>query len=173
MPIHPVSSGGYQWGGHGKKYYGAGAKQRAIRQAVAAHASGFHEGLVEEVLNEKVKNIKPRNLPSVPGLQYVVHYVADHKYFSLLHKDSGKYLLKSLPIEFVIKTVDLADHFFSRYDFTKKDEDIAKEAKMIHPALEQFKAEVERINEPPDVNKTLKKVNGISKTIKRTVNKKK
>jgi len=40
MPVHKVV-GGYQWGGHGKVYKGAGAKAKAAAQGRAVHASGY------------------------------------------------------------------------------------------------------------------------------------
>ena len=41
MPVHSTGGGGYQWGGHGKKYYGKGAKAKAARQGRAAYANGY------------------------------------------------------------------------------------------------------------------------------------
>lgn len=38
MPIHKVP-GGWQWGGHGKVYK---KRSDAVKQAQAAHASGYH-----------------------------------------------------------------------------------------------------------------------------------
>jgi hypothetical protein len=43
MPVHRTSSGGYQWGGHGKIYHGKDAKKKAAAQGAAAHASGYQE----------------------------------------------------------------------------------------------------------------------------------
>ena len=43
MPIHKTKSGGWQWGNSGKVYYGAGAKQKAEKQAKAAYAHGYKE----------------------------------------------------------------------------------------------------------------------------------
>jgi len=40
MPVHKKGSG-YQWGKHGKTYYGKGAKQKALKQARAIYASGY------------------------------------------------------------------------------------------------------------------------------------
>lgn len=40
MPVHPTN-GGYQWGGHGKVYYGKGARAKAGAQGAAAHAAGY------------------------------------------------------------------------------------------------------------------------------------
>lgn len=39
MPIHKTSSGGFQWGSHGRIY---ASRAGAERQAAAAHANGFH-----------------------------------------------------------------------------------------------------------------------------------
>jgi len=41
MPVHKTKSGGYQWGSHGKIYYGKNAKKRAAAQGRAAYASGY------------------------------------------------------------------------------------------------------------------------------------
>ena len=50
MPVHKVRAKnpetgrvqvGYQWGQHGKIYFGAGAVRRATRQGQAAHAAGY------------------------------------------------------------------------------------------------------------------------------------
>jgi len=46
MPVHKVRRGGkvgYQWGKHGKIYFGKGAKAKAERQARAIYASGYKE----------------------------------------------------------------------------------------------------------------------------------
>ena len=40
MPIHP-ENGGEQWGNHGKVYHGPDAKEKAAKQAAAAHANGW------------------------------------------------------------------------------------------------------------------------------------
>ncbi len=40
MPIHKAGSG-EQWGSHGKVYHGPDAKEKAEKQAAAAHANGF------------------------------------------------------------------------------------------------------------------------------------
>ncbi len=40
MPIHEVD-GGEEWGNHGKIYHGPDAKEKAEKQAAAAHANGF------------------------------------------------------------------------------------------------------------------------------------
>lgn len=41
MPVHKTKGGGYQWGHHGKKYYGKNAKAKAARQGRAARANGY------------------------------------------------------------------------------------------------------------------------------------
>jgi len=41
MPVHRTKGGGYQWGRHGKIYYGKGAKAKAARQGRAARVSGY------------------------------------------------------------------------------------------------------------------------------------
>lgn len=45
MPTHPIKRKGkivgYQWGKHGKKYYGKGAKKKAERQGRAIRSSGY------------------------------------------------------------------------------------------------------------------------------------
>lgn len=44
MPIHKVIKNGktgYQWGKHGKVYYGSGAKKKAEAQAKAAYSHGY------------------------------------------------------------------------------------------------------------------------------------
>jgi hypothetical protein len=45
MPVHKVHGAngkvGYQWGGHGKVYYGPGAEQKAAKQGQAAYANGY------------------------------------------------------------------------------------------------------------------------------------
>lgn len=40
MPVHKVGSG-YQWGKHGKIYYGKNAKKKAAKQGRAAYAHGY------------------------------------------------------------------------------------------------------------------------------------
>ena len=40
-PVHAVSGGGYQWGGHGKVYHGSDAKAKATAQGRAAYANGY------------------------------------------------------------------------------------------------------------------------------------
>lgn len=45
MPVHSIPGDGFQWGSHGKKYYGKGAKRKAIMQGAAAHASGYKGGM--------------------------------------------------------------------------------------------------------------------------------
>ena len=40
-PVHSVKGGGMQWGGHGKVYRGKGAKAKAMKQGMAAHARGY------------------------------------------------------------------------------------------------------------------------------------
>ena len=40
-PVHSVSGGGYQWGGHGKVYRGPGAQAKAAAQGRAAYAHGY------------------------------------------------------------------------------------------------------------------------------------
>ena len=44
MPVHRTTLKGktaYQWGEHGKKYTGPGAREKAARQGRAAHAAGY------------------------------------------------------------------------------------------------------------------------------------
>ena len=41
MPVHRTKGGGYQWGNHGKIYYGKNAKKKAEEQGQAAHAHGY------------------------------------------------------------------------------------------------------------------------------------
>ena len=40
-PVHSVSGGGYQWGGHGKVYHGDSARAKAAAQGRAAYAHGY------------------------------------------------------------------------------------------------------------------------------------
>lgn len=40
MPVRKVGDG-YQWGNHGKIYYGPGARRKAERQGAAAYANGY------------------------------------------------------------------------------------------------------------------------------------
>lgn len=40
MPVRKVGDG-YQWGHHGKIYYGPGAKEKAAKQGQAAYANGY------------------------------------------------------------------------------------------------------------------------------------
>jgi len=40
MPVHKTGSG-YQWGSHGKIYYGSGARAKAAAQGRAAYAHGY------------------------------------------------------------------------------------------------------------------------------------
>lgn len=41
MPVHKTKEGAYQWGKHGKKYKGSGAKAKAAKQGRAAYANGY------------------------------------------------------------------------------------------------------------------------------------
>lgn len=41
MPVHKVGKNCFQWGNHGKKYCGKGARQKAAAQGQAAYASGY------------------------------------------------------------------------------------------------------------------------------------
>lgn len=44
MPVHRVHRGGrvgYQWGDHGKSYFGPGAEEKAALQGRAAYAHGY------------------------------------------------------------------------------------------------------------------------------------
>lgn len=50
MPVHRTKGGGYQWGSHGKIYYGKGARDKATKQGQAAYASGYKK---DEVLETK------------------------------------------------------------------------------------------------------------------------
>ena len=46
MPVHKTTYKGktaYQWGSHGKKYTGKEAKEKAEKQGIAAHSSGYRE----------------------------------------------------------------------------------------------------------------------------------
>lgn len=52
MPVHKTSGGGYQWGNHGKIYYGKSAKKKAGRQGAAAHAAGY-KGSVQNACKSK------------------------------------------------------------------------------------------------------------------------
>lgn len=56
MPIHKEGSG-FQWGNHGKIYP---TKEGAVKQAQAAHASGYKskEGALAEHMNKKKRKVK-------------------------------------------------------------------------------------------------------------------
>lgn len=56
MPIHKEGSG-FQWGNHGKVYP---TKEGAVKQAQAAHASGYKskEGALVEYMNKKKRKVK-------------------------------------------------------------------------------------------------------------------
>jgi hypothetical protein len=41
MPVHSSGGGCYRWGGHGKRYCGKGAKEKAAKQGAAAYAHGY------------------------------------------------------------------------------------------------------------------------------------
>jgi hypothetical protein len=44
MPVHKVRENGkvgYQWGQHGKVYFGRDAAMKAAKQGQAAHANGY------------------------------------------------------------------------------------------------------------------------------------
>lgn len=150
MPIRHVS-GGYKWGNHGKTYK---SRQKAINQMKAAFANGYRG---ESYVTEKVVDVNPRTLSSVPGLKFVVHHVAKLKYFSLQHEKSKKFLIKSMHIEKVRPVVDLANHFFGGYDFTGSHDDIAKNASHLYGAVKSFRSEVDRIHAPPKELPKIKK----------------
>lgn len=44
MPVRKIA-GGYQWGGHGKKYRGKGAHAKAVKQEIAARYHGYGGGM--------------------------------------------------------------------------------------------------------------------------------
>jgi hypothetical protein len=52
MPIHKLSGGGWQWGKSGKKYYGKGAKKKAIKQMIAVKESGWIEKMEKNLINK-------------------------------------------------------------------------------------------------------------------------
>ncbi|MHB8391453.1 MAG: hypothetical protein ACYDBH_18045 [Acidobacteriaceae bacterium] len=52
MPIHKAGSG-EQWGNHGKVYHGPDAKEKAEKQAAAAHANGFRGDAGESLIASK------------------------------------------------------------------------------------------------------------------------
>jgi hypothetical protein len=110
-----------------------------------------------ESLQEAAKDIYPRKLSNVPGLKYVVHHVAGHKYLSLQHEKSGKYLVKSMHVGKIRDSVDLADHFFKGYDFTKHHDDLAKDASHLHGIVQSFRSEIDRIHTPPEPKPPIKK----------------
>jgi hypothetical protein len=59
MPIHQ-ENGGEQWGQHGKVYHGPDAKEKAEKQAAAAHAHGY-KGDSEEIENIRaIRDAVPR-----------------------------------------------------------------------------------------------------------------
>ena len=100
-------------------------------------------------ITEDVKDIHPRKLSKVPGLKYVVHHVAKMKYFSLQHEGSKKYLIKSMHVEKIMPVVDLANHYFAGYDFSRSHEDVAKDASHLYGVVKSFRQEVDRIHQPP------------------------
>lgn len=151
MPIKHVA-GGYKWGNHGKTYK---SRQKAVNQMRAAFANGYHG---ESYVTEKVKDVRPRTLSSVPGLKFITHHVAGMKYFSLQHEKSGKHLIKSMHVQKIRPVVELANHFFAGYDFTKSHKDIAKDAPHLYGAVKSFRQEVDRIHAPiPEKPKAAKK----------------
>lgn len=50
MPIHKEGSG-VQWGSHGKVYHGPDAREKAEKQAAAAHANGYRGDAMREDRN--------------------------------------------------------------------------------------------------------------------------
>jgi hypothetical protein len=119
-------------------------------------------------LNEDFKVNRPRELGSVPGLVYHTTNAGGQKYFSLIHKDTGKYLIKSIHVEKILPTIELANHVFRHYDFKKSPEELAKDNPHIQQAIELFKQEVERIHIPPEelekkVKNPAKKTNAAAK----------
>ena len=149
MPIRRCEKSGYKWGNSGKCY---GSRQKAIKQMKAIFASGY-----EESINEGIKEGPPRKLSKVPGLKYIVHHVAGLKYFSLQHEGSKKYLIRSMHIEKILPVIDLANHYFSGYDFSKSHEDVAKNASHLYGVVKSFRQEVDRIHQPPKEKVKLKK----------------
>lgn len=150
MPIRKVS-GGYKWGSHGKVYKN---RQGAVRQAMAAYANGYRGEGVE--ITENIKDIAPRKLSSVPGLKYTVSHVGGNKYFGLQHEGSGKYLVKSMHVEKIKPTVDLANHFFANYNFADTADNISKNASHLYPVIKSFRQEVDRIHQPVEEKPKLK-----------------
>lgn len=96
------------------------------------------------VITEALKDMQRRQLGSVPGLLYQVHHVASSKYISFIHKASGKYLLRSVHVKSIQPAIELANHFFSRFDFSIDAEEITQQAQAIQRGVQEFTAELER-----------------------------
>lgn len=101
-------------------------------------------------LDEEYKENQARTLSKVPGLKYQTTNAGGQKYFSLIHKKTGKYLIKSIHVEKVLATAEIANHVFRHYNFEKAPEDLAKEYPHLQQAIELFKQEVERVHIPPE-----------------------
>ena len=65
MPIHKEGSG-YEWGNQGKVYHGKNAREKAEKQAAAAHANGFKgdkESSHEKDISQRIKREYERGHP--------------------------------------------------------------------------------------------------------------
>ena len=93
----------------------------------------------------------------LPGLDVVTHHAAGQRYFSLQHRQSKKYLIKSLHVEKINATCQLARHFFKNYNFDRPHEEIGKDASHIYGAVSSFRKEVDRIHQPEPEQPNLKK----------------
>ena len=146
MPIHSVD-GGYQWGQHGKVYK---TRQKAIKQMKAIFANGYHESyeLQEGSFDAGERDTRARQI--LPGLDVVTHHAGGLRYFSLQHRQSKKYLIKSMHVEKINGTCQLARHFFKDYNFDRPHEEIVKDASHLYGAVSSFRSEVDRIHQPAD-----------------------
>lgn len=106
--------------------------------------------LKQTFLFEEFKINMSRTLPDCPGLAYQTTNAGGQKYFSLIQKKTGKYLVKSVHVEKILASAELANHIFRHYDFTKDPQELAKQSPHLHQAIELFKQEVERIHIPPE-----------------------
>ena len=109
---------------------------------------------LNESISASERDCKTRQI--LPGLDVVTSHAGGGRYFSLQHKQSKKYLIKSMHVEKIDATTSLAKHFFKQYDWNKSHEEIGKDASHLYGAVSSFRKEVERIHAPEPEEPNLK-----------------
>ena len=91
MPIHKVAGGGEQWGNHGKVYHGPDAKEKAAKQAAAAHAHGYRGDAEEDADVERLQKQLEAQEKRREGLNRDSQEYADiTKHMDRIHREMEK-----------------------------------------------------------------------------------